>query len=398
MKTLPLCFIVFLFQAIYAIDGNLTLVMVHALWRHGDRTPTETYHNDKFTVDYWKYGGGGWGQLTPIGMKQHMILGRKIRDRYINGHPYNFLKPQYDQQEVFVRATDKNRTLLSAASNMIGMYSAREGENFNRPGYDFPEESGWPVGYVPIPIHTIDDAGDHLLDVDNACPLQDTVWELAKTTSIVSNYFNSENVTALMRNLTNFCGEDINPENLWILFNALKIEKQYFPEVFQNFTPWYTDALWEQIDIVNSQVQDFQNGLGLEGVVVKGIDIGRTLRKIRGGTLVNDIYNRMNRKAECLINTSQECAYTNNLKFFAYSAHDTTLYALFSLLDVAHFAVQPRGYPLYSACVLIEQWQDLNTNKTYFKWCNFDILKGSSSTSSIFASILVFLFSFVFIR
>lgn len=53
---------------------------------------------------------------------------------------------------------------------------------------------------------------------------------------------------------------------------------------------------------------------------MKGLDIGRTLRKIRGGTLANDIYNHMNRKTECQTSVEKKCSYTNNLKFFAYSA------------------------------------------------------------------------------
>ncbi|CAI2334127.1 unnamed protein product [Caenorhabditis sp. 36 PRJEB53466] len=112
----------------------MKLVLVQAIWRHGDRTPTETYHNDKFTGDYWIFGGGGWGQLTPIGMRQHMELGKKIRNRYIKGLPYEFLSKRYSQQEVFVRSTDKNRTLLSAFSNMVGMYGATDGENYNKAG------------------------------------------------------------------------------------------------------------------------------------------------------------------------------------------------------------------------------------------------------------------------
>lgn len=82
-----------------------------------------------------------------------------------------------------------------------------------------------------------------------------------------------------MGNLTNYCGEEINPDNLWILYNALKIEKQYYPAQFKQFTPWYTDSLFEQIDIVNSQVQDFQNGLGLEGETCFNINNFR--KKIR---------------------------------------------------------------------------------------------------------------------
>ncbi|CCD68012.1 intestinal acid PHOsphatase [Caenorhabditis elegans] len=449
MKLLIYSIPIFLVQLVVSnadvMNGTMKLMMVQAIWRHGDRTPTETYHNDQFTENYWMFGGGGWGQLTPIGMRQHMQLGQKLRARYVNGQPYKFLNTRYNQQEIFVRSTDKNRTLLSAFSNMVGMYGNTAQENASIAGVDYPDVVGWPVGFVPIPIHTIPDAEDHLLSVDNYCPLQDTIWNLAKTTDTVSNYFNSSAVTSLMGNLTNYCGEEINPDNLWILYNALKIEKQYYPAQFKQFTPWYTDSLFEQIDIVNSQVQDFQNGLGLEGKMVNGIDIGKILRKIRGGTLVNDIYNHMNRKTQCSSNNGKECTYTNRLKFFAYSAHDTTLYALFSLLGVAKLAVQPRGYPLYSACALFEQWQDVQTNQTYFKliyhrhendtlsnvitsgipgcegsgdycpmavlknysdvfkpememnqWCDVNILK-STSTSSIFSSLLAFSIFYLFV-
>ncbi|CAB3411075.1 unnamed protein product [Caenorhabditis bovis] len=364
-----LCLITFIISLVSGADvlnGTMKLMLVQSVWRHGDRVPTETYKNDRFTEEYWYYGGGGWGQLTPIGMKQLYNFGTKLRKRYIAGKPYRFLSDTYNQKEVYIRSSDKNRTLMSAFSNMMGMYGGYQ-QNYNRAGIDYPDLPGWPQGFVPIPIHTIEEDFDHLLIVDNYCPLHDTIWNLAKTTDQVDGYFNRPDVVALMGNLSQFAGEDINPENLWILYSALKIEKFHYPEVFLNFTPWYTDELYEQIDIVNSQVQDFQDGLGLDNVMVKGLDMGKMLKKIRGGTLLNDIYNRMVRKIDCSGNTTKPCRYTENLKFFGYSAHDTTIYALLSAFNISNAVVLPRGYPDYSASAIMELWQDTTNSKNYFK-------------------------------
>lgn len=60
---------------------------------------------------------------------------------------------------MYVRSTDRNRTLLSAVSNLIGMFS----KSTTKEGVDFPNDSRWPLHYVAIPIHTVDPETDRVI-------------------------------------------------------------------------------------------------------------------------------------------------------------------------------------------------------------------------------------------
>ncbi|PIO59634.1 hypothetical protein TELCIR_18899, partial [Teladorsagia circumcincta] len=68
------------------------------IWRHGDRSPTATFPTDPFQERNWTFGGGGFGQLSPIGMRQHMRLGKLLRETYID--EMKFLSPRYSSKEV----------------------------------------------------------------------------------------------------------------------------------------------------------------------------------------------------------------------------------------------------------------------------------------------------------
>ncbi|KAK6049926.1 hypothetical protein COOONC_12565 [Cooperia oncophora] len=47
-------------------DSDMELLLVQAIWRHGDRSPTRTFPNDPFQERNWTFGGGGFGQLSPV--------------------------------------------------------------------------------------------------------------------------------------------------------------------------------------------------------------------------------------------------------------------------------------------------------------------------------------------
>uniref|UniRef100_A0A914Y128 acid phosphatase n=1 Tax=Panagrolaimus superbus TaxID=310955 RepID=A0A914Y128_9BILA len=135
-------------------DDDDKLVFLQAVWRHGDRSPIETYKSDPYQEDSWPQG---WGQLSPKGMEQHVYLGRnRLKARYID--ELKFLSPYYNSHEIYVRSTDVNRTIASAISNMFGMY----GENA-RPGIDYPNCTGcWPIGFIPIAIHSVREDTDYV--------------------------------------------------------------------------------------------------------------------------------------------------------------------------------------------------------------------------------------------
>lgn len=89
--------------------------MVFQVTRHGARYGL---HKDYFneTSPLWHEG-----ELTMIGKRQHILMGSEIRNRYMVKN--RLLDPvSYQPQEVYVRATDINRTVESALANIIGMY------------------------------------------------------------------------------------------------------------------------------------------------------------------------------------------------------------------------------------------------------------------------------------
>lgn len=53
------------------LESSVTIF--EKVWRHGDRSPTTTFNVDPFQEDSWTFGGGGWGQLSPV-MIVHMEL------------------------------------------------------------------------------------------------------------------------------------------------------------------------------------------------------------------------------------------------------------------------------------------------------------------------------------
>jgi len=68
------------------------IAFVFELVRHGARAPIEDRALDKFTVEE--------GLLTPQGMRQRYLLGRRNRQRYVED--YELLKPEYDPEEFYM--------------------------------------------------------------------------------------------------------------------------------------------------------------------------------------------------------------------------------------------------------------------------------------------------------
>ncbi|XP_040836151.1 lysosomal acid phosphatase isoform X3 [Ochotona curzoniae] len=118
-----------------------SLRFVTLLYRHGDRSPVKTYPKDPYQEEEWPQG---FGQLTKEGMLQHWELGQALRQRY-----HGFLNTSYHRQEVYVRSTDFDRTLMSAEANLAGLFPPTGTQRFN------PN-----ITWQPIPVHTVPVAED----------------------------------------------------------------------------------------------------------------------------------------------------------------------------------------------------------------------------------------------
>lgn len=93
------------------------LIFVSTHFRHGAREPLNL---ESDSVDIL---GEKWyhpGELTPSGQRMHYLLGLYNRQKYIESE--QFLSKLYDPHEIFIYSTDFNRTIISALSQLQGLY------------------------------------------------------------------------------------------------------------------------------------------------------------------------------------------------------------------------------------------------------------------------------------
>lgn len=81
-----------------------------------------------------------------IGKRGHYELGKWLRARY-----NNLLSEEYKRDDIYVRSTDVDRTLMSAYSNLAGLYEPSKKKNWN-------ENILW----TPIPVHTLPENMDNV--------------------------------------------------------------------------------------------------------------------------------------------------------------------------------------------------------------------------------------------
>lgn len=84
--------------------------MVVEVFRHGARGPSVLQYDSSWQVH---------GELTPVGMRQHYILGSIMAQRY----PH--LLDEYDPRYIYIKSTNYNRTIMSVSAQA---YAAFEGK------------------------------------------------------------------------------------------------------------------------------------------------------------------------------------------------------------------------------------------------------------------------------
>ncbi|TMS35480.1 hypothetical protein L596_002876 [Steinernema carpocapsae] len=357
-----------LFCGLAPVLAKDKLVLLQAAWRHGARSPTDSFPKDEYKESDWHLG---WGQLTAEGMEQHVKLGTHLRERYlINKTEFDFdMDPTFkSSHQLYVRATDVNRTIISAMSNMIGFYDM---VNTAKNGTDYPSIDAWPTGFVPIAIHnTVPYDLDHVGNPDADCQLYGDLWDAIHASEVYVNA--SENNAKLLDKLTNYTGMKVTLDNLWIVSDDLFIQN----DTNRAWPDWVTEDLYKQIHELNNQVQEWQNGVGLQNLTVHGQKVGTLVKQTRGGSLVWSMLNHMQQKKQCLTGQNgkeKKCRWMNDLRYFVYSAHDTTLDALLTALgsvrEVLKNGTYDGEYPHYSAAVTMELLQ--SDDSKYYVRANY---------------------------
>ncbi|CAH1159906.1 unnamed protein product [Phaedon cochleariae] len=128
------------------------LVSVIALTRHGDRSPSKSFPKDTFfNTSYWPMG---FEQLTNQGKLRHYKLGQWLRSRYDS-----LISTEYSPNDIYIYSTDTDRSLMSAAANLAGLYPPVANQIWNSD-----------LKWQPIPIHSSARKEDDIITVKRKCP------------------------------------------------------------------------------------------------------------------------------------------------------------------------------------------------------------------------------------
>ncbi len=200
MKTLPVVI------CILIIEYSLCEIrFVFEMFRHGARGPWNGFKQNLTDTlgEQWE----GVGELTEIGMRQHYLLGYRNRIRY-----QNFISESYDPKEIYIISTDVNRTIMSAYSQLQGLFSPGTGPLITNAqsdvalppinNTDFDSERtrlgnmALPYQMQVVPIHLFDlKAKQFNLHDSSICPNAANYVDENKKKPIVKNFYEMFNLT-----------------------------------------------------------------------------------------------------------------------------------------------------------------------------------------------------------
>jgi len=297
--------VISIFSFVHSVQERNTLKLVQCLYRHGDRAPFDIYPEDPHR-DHWLQVGAR--QLTNVGKQQHYDLGRLLRRRY-----QGFLSEEYRYEEIHVRSSDTDRTLASALCNLAGLYPPSGTAVWNHL-----------LPWQPIPVHTVTLSKDALLNFSYHCNRVEELMMAHNKSSEGLTFM--EKHTKLIRKMEDLFGVSLKVwDDIWVAVDTLIVERM------NNMTveDWvYED--WDEIVNLNADLFTWY---------LKGPE----LKKLKGGPLLTEMITNMEKK----VNNIEP-----NARLYVYSAHDSTLLALLSLLDL--YDNVPPGY---ASCIIVELHQ-----------------------------------------
>ncbi|XP_015263064.1 PREDICTED: prostatic acid phosphatase-like [Gekko japonicus] len=311
---LSFCFVLLLQRA---TGAGRELKFVTAVYRHGDRSPVSTFPTNSYQESIWPQG---YGQLTRDGIKQQYKLGRYLRKRY-----GTFLSLEYKRKEIYVLSTDVDRTIMSAQSNLAGLFPPTGGQVWNQR-----------IAWQPVPVHTLPRKQDRLLYYP--------ILDCPRFLKLLKETMDSGAFKLKLKDYMPFVGEiapklgydvktllDVNSHKLWNAYDALLVQSLHK----------YRNDDW----VEPSTMKKMKSLLEVAITAVFGDHKREEKSRLQGGLLVKAILEDITKAA-----TSADPK-----KMAMYSAHDITIVALQSALDVFD-----KKLPPYAACHLFELYQEAN--------------------------------------
>ena len=276
-------------------EYNLTeLKMTHMLFRHGDRTPFHFYPNDPFKdQSMW---GASIGQLTNEGKRMGYELGQWIREHY-----NDFLNKDYKKEEIYVRSTDVDRTIMTAQTLLAGLYPPHGDNIWNKD-----------LAWQPIPVHVVPQAQDILFAEDQPCPRIDQLDKELRD----SDYMKDE-VYKANKDLFDYISRSTG-SNITTVKELAAVYDTLLVETFHNKTlPEWTKSVFPQgkFDQLRklSFIHDTYND---------------EMKKLKAGPFLAEIVSHYKNL------TSQEKKPENLKKVYLYSVHDISITRVLNSLEL----------------------------------------------------------------
>ncbi|KAL3076321.1 hypothetical protein niasHS_013592 [Heterodera schachtii] len=285
-----------------------TLKFVHAVWRHGDRTPSKMIPSDQTnTLDKWKAKFGGLGQLTADGAQQHFNLGRLMRRRYDG-----FLSCKFTPEEFVYRSSDYNRTKMSAIANLQGLFTPD-----SQKGPKMPLEENAPRG---LELCFLPQGHDPIVFDDVECPRASKAEdELFSSDQFKKEEKNNERVLTFLGQKTRY-GKVPHPlRRIYYVHDPLNSINAHKKDGFV-LPEWLNETMREEI----FHLYNLKNSFNYKMDIIKRLWSGK------------------HRKGN----------YKGKEKLHAYSGHDGSIAGLLAILGIF-----PDVFPTYANALLLELHQ-----------------------------------------
>ncbi|KAL3270626.1 hypothetical protein HHI36_021160 [Cryptolaemus montrouzieri] len=278
------------------VRGDDTLIAVSLLYRHGDRTiaqsyPTDPYQNESF----WPVP---YGELTNTGKTQHYELGQWLRQHY-----NSFLSQKYLAKEFVLQSSNYDRCLMSAGSNLAGLYPPQGDQVWN------PS-----LPWQPIPIHTKPKLNDGMLALAEPCPTFDKLADELMDTEQYQTYENdNKELYAYLSENTGSKIDSFSKAN--DLYDTLLIESM------NNYTlPEWTNSVFpDKLEPVALTSFEFETHTP-------------EMAKFR----VGQVFDQILKQFDSFVSSSSDVS-----KFQVFSAHDTNVFNILNSLRIPNLQLVP---------------------------------------------------------
>ena len=354
-------------------NENEKLLFVWEHFRHGAREPY-TQINKTTWIDYIGVQWKSEGELNSLGLRAHYLLGTATKNRY-----KEFLSENFDTNEIFIISTDSNRTIVSAMSNLQGIYHNYTTLNLTQNQIKHAKISGLNQTYKEkideminklnnsyvkdgvsiMPIHVFSKVGfQFLLNSASYCP-QSTIYkkeaqEQEKVKEIVENFINVTNNTygEYIFKFMNISSE-LNPKYLYDNDNL-----KYICDTFISDYVFGRDL--SHINNTGIDMDKFyEHCLNYSNIDLYYISYGlppTKLAYLAVSPMFTTIFNYMDRRIKLNEKNNTNKLDPSSPKFVIYSGHDSTVSAMDVFLK-AEFNIEYEN-PVYTTSQLFELWQN----------------------------------------